>query len=392
MKTKCAIIVDPAPCTLPYYFLINQLKETNKLQWKIYTIFSNEKTESFFNNILKFPIENVINKNQAINLEDEVKVILNGSDTGLKLCEELYEVFQPTRCSKYVEIKSNKYYLNNFLLDKQLITLQQYLINKSNYKQVLIDRPFVLKPVSGAGGQNTFYINSSTDLEIITDFQNENFILQEKALGTEYSVDFVSHAGKHKIHAVWKYLKNDNHHHREEIDLINPVGNENLIKKIYDYMVKIFNAIDHNYGPTHSEVIIDSDRINLIEINFRLHGHLTNIIQWSSLGTSQAGQVLKYYNNSLFDKLDNYNFLKPIKKILINNKIPKYITEINWQEIKNLQSISEIIDHDFLIPGWCSQTTSVLNCLGFVLMTNDNIAQFEEDIESVREFKIKVCN
>lgn len=385
------LIVNPGPASDTYFYSI--INESN-IKGEIINVFSEKHV---LDNYLNF--SNKAHLYQCILLSDidkfkidEISHIINGGDYSYLDYEYILNKFSPHRASILSNIKSNKFLLNDFLYKGGLLSLQQQIVNKKTYKEINSISNSVLKPINGFGGNNVFYINCVDDLKILESF-TEDFILQDRAIGEEYSVDFISANGDHQITGVWKYQKPISHHHREEIDLVDPVKNKELISKIYKYMTSIFKSIDHKFGATHSEIIIGTDQINLIEINFRLHGHLPVNAQNSSLGTSQSlSSLLNYDSIDTTNNIETYNYMHPVKKILFNNKVERYIENINWDKIEHLGSILYVYKHNFLLSKICKITTSVQTCLGFVILGNRDIDKFNKDVDHIRQFKDQLCS
>lgn len=395
MQTETILIVDTSMSANPYYDLFRTFGKKINKPYNMINVISDEDNFNIYKSYVEYPgiADRSIRMSEIDSLKDEnVTYILNGSDSGyLAYCKLIASRF-PEISNQFDDVKINKYELYAFLRSKKLINTNQHIINSKTYKKTTVTKPSVLKPIAGAGGKDTFYINSTGDLSVLENLSGE-FILQDMLVGEEYSVDFVSSNGVHKLCAVWKYTKLPHHHHREEIDLLNPNENEQLVKNIYKYLTTIFDAIKHKNGPTHSEVIVSGTDINLIEINFRLHGHLGNGSQEMCIGTSQAKEVILNYKKPTWTaNLDWYNYMQPLKKILLNNKREKFIESVDWELIEKNKSVLVTYRHNTLCPGVVPVSTSVQTTLGFIMMTNKNLDNFNKDVELVRQLKNDICS
>lgn len=394
MTTDTILIVDTSLSANPYYDLFRTIIKKTGKQLNIVNVVSDEDHFSLYKNYVEHPgiADYSVRYNDLSQLDSlNIKYILNGSDVGYRAYTKLISKYFPNITNQLLDIKINKYELYTYLKTKKIITTNQSIVNSLNYKNTNITKPAVLKPINGAGGKDTFYINNDDELNILETLQG-NFMLQDRIFGDEYSIDFVSSNGVHKLHAAWKYTKNDNHHHREEIDLVNSNTNAELLTKIYNYMVTIFSEIKHENGPSHSEVMVSGDEINLIEINFRLHGHLGNGSQLLCIGASQAGETISNYKTPTWaSKLDTYHYHQPLKKILLNNKKEKYIDSVNWEEIEKVKSVLATYRHNRLMPGIVPVSTSVQTTLGFIMLSNKDHDQFNKDITTIRSLKDYIC-
>jgi hypothetical protein len=390
------IIVNFSPSAEPYANEILELKSNGTVSesFQLINVYTDNAICEFNKNV---SIDHKVNDNIHISKFYEVETnynilaILNGNDSGLEVNEALLLKYFSDKSSCLANTRSSKIETYNFLKSKKLIDTHQCIIDSSNYQKVKVLVPSVLKPLVSVGGRDTFYINTEQELEIVKEF-NKPFILQDRVFGEEYSVDIVSCNGKHKLISVWKYFKPHNHHHRDEIDLVDPDKNKLLISRIYEYVTRILNELGHVFGPTHSEIMLSDNSINLIEINYRLHGHLTNKTQDLSLKTNQAREVINLFLfKSDIENISTYKYLQPVKKLLLNNKIDQYIETIKWDDFENLSSIIKVFKHEWLLPGFLKKTTSVYDCLGFVVLSNISVEQFLIDVATARTLIRKIC-
>lgn len=398
MVKNTILIVDAAPSSNGYFeifsrmpkgffLIINIIKNSNLSD----IVYSNWKKGILEKNLdFKEVRYEDINK---INFENILYVLL-GADNSFDVYCDLFLKCFPQKKFNYPLVRSNKLELYNFLKENRLVSTNQQLVNSSNISQIKdFSTSCVLKPLQSLGGKNTFYVSNLKEISNIVQHLKEDFILMDRIYGTEYSVDFVSSNGVHKIHGIWEYTKNLDHHHREEITLVDPNENHELVEKVYNFLVSVFTTIDHKDGPTHSEIIINSSGINLIEINFRLHGHLSNDVQTTALGVSQARLVITNFLEAKWGNINikKYDYYQPVKKILLNNKVPKYINEVNWEKFSSIESVVHIVKHDYLFPGFIGKSTCAQDSLGYITLTNKNQEDYMSDIKKVRSLKDQLC-
>jgi hypothetical protein len=107
---------------------------------------------------------------------------------------------------------------------------------------------------------------------------------------------------------------------------------------------------------------------------------------------------MNYRNPKWQSNLDTYNYFQPLKKILLNNKREKHIESIDWESIETIKSVSAIYRH-FNNPLLISSTvelvpisTSVQTTLGFIIISNKDLIQFEKDVETIRHIKDIICS
>jgi len=393
---ETVLIVDSVLAANPYY---DFFKAYTEKKFNIINIVSDIHNRILFDKYIEYlKTDGFLTSELSVHSKelDQLKIaaIFCGSDCGFLAYAKLMEKFFPEKKIRNADIKANKFRLYSFLREQGLVKTNQQLINQNSYKTITeIARPSVLKPLGGNGGKDTYYINHVHELAVIEN-SSDFFILMDKIEGQEYSVDFISCNGVHKLNAVWKYTKWPHHHHREEIDLVDPKENKELIDKIYNFLVSVFFAVEHRDGPTHSEVIVNDQGVNLIEVNFRLHGHLGNIMQKMTIGRTQAIESFVNFNDPVWASSDlrSYRYIQPLKKVLLNNKREKYIETVNWEDFEKCSSVATVYKHPIPVPCIIPISTSVQTTLGFVMMTNKNIEKFNHDVETVRALKDQLCS
>lgn len=84
--------------------------------------------------------------------------------------------------------------------------------------------------------------------------------------------------------------------------------------------------------------------------------------------------------------------MQPLKKILLNNKREKFIESVDWELIEKNKSVLVTYRHNTLCPGVVPVSTSVQTTLGFIMMTNKNLDNFNKDVELVRQLKNDICS
>lgn len=141
----------------------------------------------------------------------------------------------------------------------------------------------VVKRVRGAGTQGVYLckgldeVLAAVEKELSTGVQNNGekvaLLMQERIIGTEYIVNTVSCAGRHRMVSMWKYDKvkmangTNAYNYAQTVNKLN-VGHSRLINYAFD----VLNAIGIQYGPVHGEYMIDEKGPVLIEVNCRPMG------------------------------------------------------------------------------------------------------------------------
>jgi biotin carboxylase len=102
---------------------------------------------------------------------------------------------------------------------------------------------------------------------------NEEVLVQERMLGTEYVVDTFSHDGRHAVADICRYVKVRNAGHFAVYESMTflpydkPAHDELLA-----YTRRVLDALGMRFGFAHTEVMLTADGPRLVEMNARLGG------------------------------------------------------------------------------------------------------------------------
>lgn len=141
-----------------------------------------------------------------------------------------------------------------------------------------ITYPAIVKPTDRSGSRGIYKINSFEELRpAIENALKEGFenkaLVEEFAEGQEYSVEYISHKGKHNFLAMTlKYTTGAPHFietgHLEPA----PVSN-NILERVKTVVEHALNSLEITEGASHSELKITEDgTIRIIEIGGRMGG------------------------------------------------------------------------------------------------------------------------
>ena len=151
------------------------------------------------------------------------------------------------------------------------------------YYEELGTEDVVVKRVRGAGTQGVYLCKGREEMlaavkkELSLGVQNNGeavaLLLQERIMGTEYIVNTVSCAGRHRMVSMGKYDKvkmaNGTNAYNYSLTIGKlDVGHSRLINYAFD----VLDAIGIQYGPVHGEYMIDDKGPVLIEVNCRPAG------------------------------------------------------------------------------------------------------------------------
>jgi hypothetical protein len=376
MKTQYALIIDVALSgnSLAYEFV--------KRGYRIINIYSSKKTfqklykslnNSLYETCLIYESDNQLLADLE-QYKNDIICCLSGSDYGLPLSNYLNELLGLG--------VNNKLILDRF----EVLNTAGELVADSNFNDFINQyKKCVIKPKISYGGYDRV-----TVVESIENVDTTDMFIMPYISGDEYVVDTVSLNGKHKLVSVWKYTK-QNGFWREKITLLDCTGNENLIKKLYNYTCNILDKVNYTLGATHTEIIIENEIPKLIEINFRTHGHLDYETSFKILTQPQIQLTV----DAMVGDEITFSDLRPVycKKTnmtrinLFNNKERRH-SQFPWQQISKLPSYGMLFRHYLLFENIPISQKTVESIPGEVILINTDLEQLDKDEQEI----YRLCN
>ena len=250
-----------------------------------------------------------------------------------------------------------------------------------NFDEFLrIHKRCVVKPKISHGGYDRVSVVESLD-----NIDTIGMFIMPFINGNEYVVDTVSMNGKHKLVSVWTYAKADGFW-REKIILLDYIGNEELIRRLYEYTCNMLDKVNYVTGACHTEIIIEGDLLKLIEANFRTHGHLDYVSSFKILTQPQ----IKLTADAFLGNAESFDDMSPvyIKKAnmerinLFNNRERNY-SEFPWQEFSKLPSFSMLFRHYSFFETLPVNTKTLESIPGEVILINADQEQLVRDEQEI---------
>lgn len=324
-----------------------------------------------------------------------VKAVLPCCDSSIWLVERLQRGLTPLLSSRE-ETSAGRYdkmAVYDHLHQHGLMEQTRLLMPGDDISGLEISEEMVIKPIDGRGGRNVAFIKNPDDLGryLSSSSENNRYMLQKRSMGMEYAVDMFTIGGVHTMTALWRYDKPTSTHVKDEVTLVDPMRNRELVATISRYVRKVLSVLDMGFGPSHTEVIVGKEgSISLVEVNFRLHGHLDDLAIPRVLGRNQISMTIEAAMN-VFEPMEDetYVFYRPLKKVYFNNVVPKYIESIDWNPIEERikPNFHATYKHAHLYPGFAGSTTWVGDSLGVVVMIGYDMSRWASDVVVAREFK-----
>ncbi len=217
-----------------------------------------------------------------------VRHVLAGSEPGVELADELSErLGLPANGSARRSARRDKYLMGEAVRSHGLRTPTQFhspeLDKVQAWARDQARWPVVAKPLRSVASDSVAVCKTDAELgrahaaiaarTNVLGRRNESVLVQEFVDGPEYVVDTVSHAGHHRVAALWRY-------HRpadglapgvfyDAIELLPYEGERQ--KSLLEYAGRVLDALEIRYGPAHTEMIwADGDGPVLVETGARL--------------------------------------------------------------------------------------------------------------------------
>lgn len=177
------------------------------------------------------------------------------------------------------ELSTNKNRMRECFYTNKDASPMSFLVDSiDDIKNLEIDYPVIVKPTDRSGSRGITKVLRKEDLDfaikVATDQSFEKkALIEEFAIGQEYSVECISWEGKHEFLALTKKYTTGAPHfieigHYEPADV-----SERLLQHIRDIVFHALNSLGIRYGASHSEIKISRNgEIKIIEIGGRMGG------------------------------------------------------------------------------------------------------------------------
>jgi hypothetical protein len=374
MKIKYAVIIDVALSgnSLAYEF-VNR-------GYRIINIYSSKKT---FQKLYK-SLHNTLYETCLIYESDEqlrtdlaqynIQCCLPGSDYGVALSNHLNELFGLG--------------INNTIISDRYKVLSAIgeLVTDTNFDEFLSQyQKCVIKPKVSHGGYDRVQV-----VESIEGIDTTDMFMMPYINGDEYVVDTVTLNGKHKLVSVWKYAKQDGFW-REKTVLLDYIGNEKLIEKLYEYTCNVLDKVNYVVGACHTEIIIENGIPKLIESNFRTHGHLDYASSFKILTQPQIQLTVEAYmcdEIPFTDMRPAYCKKANMERINLFNNRERKNSEFPWGQFSKLPSFSTTFQHHSFYENIPVGGKTLESIPGEVILINTDQEQLIKDEQEI----YRLCN
>ncbi|SDI23468.1 ATP-grasp domain-containing protein [Actinokineospora alba] len=212
-------------------------------------------------------------------------IVITGGETGVELADQLSAALGlVTNGTRHSEARRNKFAQNETLRAAGLRSTRQLLVSDEEQLRAWhssFGGRVVVKPIRSAGNDGVTFcdtpgesvdafraISGRTNIFAV---RNEGVVAQEYLTGTEFAVNTVSCAGKHRVTDIWRYAKMTVNGvvDRHSGVFSAPVDEQ---PEVVEYAFAVLAALGVDYGPAHLEIMMTQDGPCLVEAGIRLCG------------------------------------------------------------------------------------------------------------------------
>lgn len=360
--------------------------------------------------------------------DDKIIAAVAGQEPGVEIADILSEHFSlPTsNGTAKSEARRNKYLMRKAVAAAGLST--PLFTESNNYDEILAwakthasfpEKRVVLKAECDAGSYGVRICSTEDELRKYFDKlmnhttimgEKNSFVLAETFLeGPEYVINSESLHGKHYVIDIWKYEKVFVEGHGNIYDkecLISPSSEEG--QQLIAYNSEVLDALSIAYGPTHLEMIMTKDGLELVKVKVKAHG--PTLVE---VGARVSGVVNPELNDECIAPLQNQIDLtalcyikpeyfeevvcnspcEPHQKAmvvnLINEDLEGYIVETNQDVLNKIRAIPSVLNLILRkdVGAYLTPTEDLMNSPMRLFMRADTSEQLERDYNALQELK-----
>ncbi|WP_445491533.1 ATP-grasp domain-containing protein [Niallia sp. 03133] len=200
-------------------------------------------------------------------------------------------------------------YLTREVLNKKMIKVPKYKLIETMDEAIEfageIGYPCILKPVDGQGSDNVHFIKKEEDFYPPIKNHQENpiyyrgvrkfpkLLVEEYLDGPLVSVETVSFKGEIYVLGITdRTLCESPYFIAKTASFPAKIAKQD---EVIESVVEALRAIDYNFGPAHTEVIITSEGPRIVEINPRLAGGSISLMMNWVFGKSIHEEIIKMH-------------------------------------------------------------------------------------------------
>jgi hypothetical protein len=332
--------------------------------------------------------------------------VVPGTETGVETAEALSELVHPGRSNVLAlsSARRDKWQMAVALREAGVPHLRQ--ISSADADEVerwlvetgLVHSAIVLKPQCSGGTDDVFVASAGDDWRALfhrilgsvnkLDIRNDQVLVQELAVGTEYEVDTYSVDGRHGLAAVWRYAK-ERRGDRLGIYLSNTLvpPTDPHVPLVFQYVREVLDAVGVRNGPAHVEVMVTWNGPRLIEIGARLAGAEQQELTALGAGESQIDRMVRHRVDGSPD-VGCYELRQHVRTVYLSS--PR---KGRLRNAERLDHLAELLTgfHRDVIPyregSLVPHTEDLWTSLGYVVLASSDPEVVEADERMIRRIE-----
>ena len=261
--------------------------ETHVFAWAANDV--GEKSADFFYPISIIEKEDILKKCQDIGIDgicsiasDLASVTVNYVANNMGLTANSLE------CTKK---STNKHLMRQAFELNEDPSPRSYLVSSINdLSEAALNYPVIVKPTDRSGSRGITKLSSKEGLEEAIEYAKQQgfekkALVEEFAVGQEYSVECLSWKGEHHFLAMTKKFTTGSPHFIETGHVEPAPVDEKMLGQVKKIVFHALDSLEIEYGASHTELKIATDgSIRLIEIGGRMGGDFigSNLVQLST--------------------------------------------------------------------------------------------------------------
>ena len=273
--------------------------------------------------------------------------LINGAEAGVRLYEDLALLWgSPYQNDPRSRIaRRNKFFMQEAVKKHGMRSIQQVAVSTVEEAVSWCESKdfegYVVKPLSSGGSDGVFICADADEVRLrvsnllnTLDFfgsVNDQVLVQEAIHGTEYVVDTVSFGTTIQVTALFKYTKisSDGNILYRTMETCEPSENVALC----EYAKRVVKCLGIDFGPAHSEIIIDDKGPVLIESGARLHGGQGSRLAQMCFSQPTLNQTLVAYDlvdltDQSKDTFQDSVLLRPAIECFLSSPSNGYVTSV----------------------------------------------------------------
>ncbi|NBE50752.1 ATP-grasp domain-containing protein [Streptomyces boluensis] len=212
-------------------------------------------------------------------------------------------------------------------------------------------------------------------------------LVQEYAVGTEFSVDTFSVDGVHDVCGVTRYAKRSVGSVVGIYDSVEFLGlDDPVCAGLVGYARDVLDALGVRFGPMHAEIMLRPDGPVLIELNARAAGGQMPFLSRLATGRSQLDRLTAYFGGT-YDHAPGYGLRRHVMSVFVTAHRSGVLR--NPDLLADLGQLPTAARSTVEVPadGRVAETSDVFSVLGRVVLAGADRDQVQRDRARVKEIE-----